>query len=143
MMNRRSTVIALSLGFVGGYIFAAAPNYAAAKNGAAVTVSSVAANHEVLAQASEPGIEAHEQQLINQIESDSARLKADEAAEKAHQRPINPQRGWIRAALIHLHDAALALQRTSNHYSGHKGLALRAFSDAHRQLMECYQIDSE
>ncbi|MBV8359356.1 MAG: hypothetical protein JO189_15685 [Deltaproteobacteria bacterium] len=142
MKKRRGIVIALSLGLAAGYIFAAAPNYAAPTNGASVNELSSAATNEVLAQASEPGLEAQEQQLINQIESDLTRLKADEAAERAHQRPVNPQRKWIREALMHVHDAVLALHHTTNHYSGHKGSALRALQDAHNHLMACYQIDS-
>jgi hypothetical protein len=141
-MKRRGIVIALSLGLGAGYIFAAAPNYAAPKSSVAVNEPKSAGTDQVLAQASEPGIEAQEQQLINQIESDSAKLKADEAAERAQHRPINPQRRWILAALTHLHDAVQALHRTTNHYSGHKGRALTALQNAHNQLMACYQIDS-
>ncbi len=142
MKKRHGIVIALALGLTASSIFAAAPNYAAPTGSASINELSSTGTNQVLAQATESGIEAQEQQLINQIDSDSARLKADEAAEQAHQRPINPQRKWIRAALLHLRDSVQALHHTTNHYSGHKGLALTAIQNAHNQLMECYRIDS-
>ena len=142
-MKQRGIVVALSLGLAAGFIFAAPPSYAAPTGSESVNRLSSAGANQVLAQASEPGIEAQEQQLINQIESDSAKLKADEAAERAQHKPINPQRKWISAALMHVHDAVWTLHnRTTNHYSGHKALALKALQDAHNQLMACYQIDS-
>jgi hypothetical protein len=142
MKRRRGIVIVLSLGLAAGYFFAATPDYAAPEDGRPVNELTSAGTDEVLAQASEPGLEAQEQELINQIEADAAKLKADEAAERAQHKPVNPQRKWIRDALFHLRDTVLALHHTTNHYSGHKGRALKALRIAHEQLMACYRIDS-
>jgi hypothetical protein len=142
MTPRFSTAITLSVGLIAGYVLAAAPNYAALKSLAAPEVSKTAgAQPEMLAQAA-PGLDAQELQLLQQIEGDSAKLRADEAAEKVNPRGINPQRKWIRAALNYLGDAANALQHTTHHYSGRRADALKAMVEAHHNLMACYRIDS-
>ena len=142
-MERLGIVIVLAMGLAAGHVLAAVPEYVANGGNKAAHDMRSAESSPVLAQASEPGLEAQEQQLLNQIEADSAKLKADEAAEPTQKTPVNPQRKWIRAAVTHLNDAVIVLHRTTNHYSGHKGLALKALAEAHNQLMLCYKIDSQ
>jgi hypothetical protein len=87
-MYRRRTLIALSLGLVVACAFVA-PGYAMPKSSSAPSErGSPAPRFQVLAQAGESGIEAQEQQLQRQIQSDNAKLKADEAAERAGQKPL-------------------------------------------------------
>jgi hypothetical protein len=97
--------------------------------------------NRVLAQGGNLG--ANEMQLLNQIQADDAKLKADEAAENAHQRHVNPDIKYIRASLVRLSHAADSLRNASPHYSGHREAALKAMAQAHTELMECYRIDSQ
>jgi hypothetical protein len=137
-MNRVTTSIALSIGLAAGCVLAAAPNYAALNSNSANARAASRPAPEIVAEDND----AQEQRLMQQIESDSARLKADEAAEQAGQQSANPQRRWIRAALLHLHDALNEIHRTSDHYSGHRRAAVRAIYEARSHLMACYKIDS-
>src|SRR5271167_755287 len=107
-MNRRNTIIALSGGLIAGYLFAAAPNYAALKSSNADKVA-VEPDAQILAQASSSQSSAQEQQLLNQIDTDVGKLKADEAAEQGQQKPINPDVKWLRATAYHLAEAAHTL----------------------------------
>jgi hypothetical protein len=141
-MYRRGLLLAFTPALLAGYVLIAAPNSIAAIGNSADQVQSPRSNAELLAQA-QTGLEAQEMQLLNQIQADDAKLKADEAAEQAHQRkPANPQIRYIRASLLHLSQAADVLRHASPHYSGHRAEALRAMVQAHNQLMQCYRIDS-
>jgi hypothetical protein len=134
-MNRFKTAATVSFGLVAGYIFASTPNYAALKTpnqGNAPT----SPNLQILAQSNE----AQEQQLLNQIESDSAKLKADEAAERAQGKPVNPDVARMRGASYHLVDAGHELLQSTGKYSGHKADAMRAIRNAYYQVQECYRI---
>jgi hypothetical protein len=143
MMRRSNAFFTLSLGLVAGCVLGAAPNYAALKNNQTTHVAELGQPPpQMLAQAEQPGLEVREQQLLNQIQADNAQLRADEAAERAQQLSVNPQRRWIRASLIHLNNAAGELRNTTAHYSGHRAEALTAMAEAHNQLMQCYRIDS-
>jgi uncharacterized iron-regulated membrane protein len=142
IMHGRSLVTALASTLLAGYVLAAVPNHATISGNAADQVQQARPNPEVLAQ-QQAGLEAQEQQLLNQIQADDAKLKADAAAEAAQQRRANPQIRFIRASLNFVSEAAGQLQHTTKHYSGHRAEALRAMLAAHRQLMQCYQIDSQ
>ena len=138
-MGRKMIVAVLAPVLLAGYAVAAVPdkvNRSAANRAESVT------NAQVLAQAERPGLEGQEQQLLNQIQGDLSKLKADEAAEARGARHVNPQIRFIRASLMHLAQAASELQHTSKHYNGHRADALRAMVEAHNQLMQCYRIDS-
>jgi hypothetical protein len=139
-MQRYILVAVLVSAVMAGYVIAAVPNNALLKN----AVNGVTSGHEeqLLAQAGQPGLSPQEQALINQIEADAAKLKADEAAERARGKPVNPQRRFIRDSLLHVADAARELENTTEHYHGHRADALRAMVQAHKQLMICYRIDS-
>jgi len=141
-MHRHSTVIALGPVLLASYVLAAVPNNAAVKSNAAKEIES-RPNALVLAQAGEARLEAQEQALLNQIQADTAKLKADEAAERTQNRPVNPQIRFIRASLIRLGEAAGELRHTTPHYRGHRADALRAMAEAHNQLIACYRIDSQ
>ena len=141
-MRRHSTLIGLAPALVAGYVLAAVPNPAAINGNAANQIKSAQPNARVLAQATQAGLSANEMALLNQIQADAAKLKADEAAEKAPGATVNPQRRYIRMSLIRLSEAASLLQHNTPHYSGHREDALKAMVVAHNQLMTCYQIDS-
>jgi hypothetical protein len=140
--NRHRILIALSVGPLIVYAFVARGYATPRRSLIPVELGSPEPSFEMLAQASEAGIEAQERQLQQQIESDSAKLKADEAAEQAGQKPANPQRKFIAGALAHLRAVVAELRRTSNHYHGHKTEAYRQILAAHNELMQCYKIDS-
>jgi hypothetical protein len=140
-MHRRSAVIAFAPALLAGYVLAAVPNHAAIKGSAANQIESAQPDAQVLAQATQAGLNPQEQQLLNQIQADTAKLKADEAAENAGTRRVNAQRTYIRGSLLRLAEAAWSLQQTSGHYHGHREEALKAMAKAHNQLMTCYGID--
>jgi hypothetical protein len=139
-MHLHRFVVALAPALLAGYALAALPDNTVLKNKAVDSADS-RARALVVAQ-EQGGLNANEQQLLNQIEADSAKLKADEAAERAGQRHVNPQIRFIRASLIRLSEAAVELRDASPHYSGHREQALRSMAEAHNHLMQCYRIDS-
>jgi hypothetical protein len=138
----RLGLIALAPAFVAGYILAAVPNYAALESNAGNAIES-RPNAEVLAQAGTTGLQGQELQLLNQIEADTAQLKADAEAERTGRRHVNPQIRFIRASLLHLAAAAESLRNTTEHYRDHRAQALQAMAEAHNHLMQCYRIDSQ
>jgi hypothetical protein len=97
---------------------------------------------ELIAQAGQQGLSPEETQLLNQIQADTASLKADEQAEKTQKLHVNPQRHYIRESLLRLSESARQLWHTTEHYQGHRGEALKAMAKAHDELKACYQIDS-
>jgi hypothetical protein len=140
-MSRQSALIIAILALVAGYVFAAVPNHAALKSNAG---NEMKPGPEALVVAQNaPGLQGNELQLLNQIEADTAQLKADEAAEKAGTRHVNPQIKYIRGSLLRLAEAAWNLRQTSEHYHQHRYQALQAMLEAHNHLMQCYRIDSQ
>src|SRR5215472_7483442 len=141
-MHTRTLVLALAPTFLASYVLAAVPNPNVINGAKADQRHSARSGAEVLAQ-EQAGLEAQEAQLLNQIQADDAKLRADEAAERAHQKkPANPQIQYIRASLLHLSEASSTLQHASPHYHGYRGAALKSMAEAHNQLMQCYRIDS-
>jgi len=124
-----------------GYVLAAAPDNTAPTRNAGGLQST--AGTLLLAQAEGPGLQGQEQQLLSQIQADDAKLKADEAAEQAHPRRVNPQAKYIRKAILRLSEAAEILRDTTKGYQGHRAEALKAMAEAHSQLMQCYLIDQQ
>ena len=95
---------------------------------------------QILAQASSSQSSAQEQQLLNQIDTDVGKLKADEAAEQGQQKPINPDVKWLRATAYHLAEAAHTLMQTTGKYAGHRQDALTAMQQSYRQIVYCYKM---
>jgi hypothetical protein len=140
-MSRHSALITFTFLLLAGLVSAAVPNDAALKNNTGDSMQS-RPQALVFAQAT-TGLQGNELQLLNQIQADTAQLKADEAAEKAGTRHVNPQIRYIRWSLLRLAEAAWNLKQTSEHYHGNRGQALQGMAEAHNALMQCYRIDSQ
>src|ERR1700756_3195076 len=137
-MWKYKAVLAFAPALFAGYVLAAVSDNSALVRNAGWQQSTAATL--LLAQAGQPGLQGQEQQLLGQIQADDAKLKADEAAEQGNQRRVNPQIKYIRKAILRLSEAAEILQDTTKIYQGHRGEALKAMAEAHRQLMQCYRI---
>src|SRR6516165_7082389 len=103
-MSRHSALITFTFLLLAGLVSAAVPNDAALKNNTGDSMQS-RPQALVFAQAT-TGLQGNELQLLNQIQADTAQLKADEAAEKAGTRHVNPQIRYIRWSLLRLAEAA-------------------------------------
>lgn len=139
-MNRTTNLTAIAVALFSGYVLAASPNYAAPNPSAGRSeAKESAAGAQMLAQANP----AQEQQLMQQIEADTAKLKADEAAEKAGKVKLSPQQKFIADAIHSLHRAVKDINKANGpNYQGRRNKADQAIAEAHRELMECYRIAS-